>query len=72
LFEGYASLVQPVTRAAIGSVILADPDDDVVLGVAVAGVGRAIVSRDAHLLETGAFRGIPIITPTAAVTRETV
>ena len=69
LFEGYAALVRLVTPADIGPVILADPDDDMVLATAVAGGAEAIVSGDAHLLGIGEFRGIPIITPAAAAGR---
>ena len=69
LFEGYAALVQLVVPADIGPVILADPDDDIVLATAVAGGADAIVSGDAHLLGIGEFRGVPIITPAAAVSR---
>lgn len=69
LFEGYAALVQLVVPADIGPVILADPDDDIVLATAVAGDVDAIVSGDAHLLGIGDFRGMPIITPAAAVNR---
>jgi putative PIN family toxin of toxin-antitoxin system len=69
LFDGYATLVRLVAPAAIGPVILADPDDDIVLATAVAGDAEAIVSGDAHLLRIGEFRGIPIITPAAAVSR---
>jgi putative PIN family toxin of toxin-antitoxin system len=69
LFDGYATLVRLVAPASIGPVILADPDDDIVLATAVAGDAEAIVSGDAHLLGIGEFRGIPIITPAAAVSR---
>ena len=69
LFEGYAALVQLVVPADTGPVILADPDDDIVLATAVAGDVDAIVSGDAHLLGIGEFRGMPIITPAAAVNR---
>jgi len=69
LFEGYAALVELVDPADIGPVILADPDDDIVLATAVAGGADAIVSGDAHLLGIGEFRGMPIITPAAAVSR---
>ena len=69
LFEGYAALVQLVVPAVIGPVILADPDDDIVLATAVAGNADAIVSGDAHLLGIGEFRGMPIVTPAAAVSR---
>jgi putative PIN family toxin of toxin-antitoxin system len=69
LFEGYAALVQLVVPAGIGPVILADPDDDIVLATAVAGDAGAIVSGDAHLLGIGEFQGISIVTPSAAVSR---
>jgi uncharacterized protein len=69
LFEGYAALVELVDPANIGPVILADPDDDIVLATAVAGNAAAIVSGDAHLLGIGEFRGMPIVTPAAAVSR---
>jgi len=52
LFEGYAALVQLVVPAGIGPVILADPDDDIVLATAVAGDAGAIVSGDAAVLTT--------------------
>lgn len=69
LFDGYATLVRLVAPAAISPVILADPDDDIVLATAVAGDAEAIVSGDAHLLGIGEFRGIPIVTPAVAVRR---
>jgi len=69
LFEGYAALVQLVVPAVIGPVILADPDDHIVLATAVACGADVIVSGDAHLLGTGEFQGIPIVTPSAAVSR---
>jgi putative PIN family toxin of toxin-antitoxin system len=69
LFEGYAALVQLVVPADIGPVIIADPDDDIVLATAAPGDVDAIVSGDAHLLGIGEFRGMPIITPAAAVNR---
>ncbi len=69
LFEGYAALVQLVVPTDIGPVILADPDDDMVLATAVAGGADAIVSGDAHLLAIVAFRGILVITSAAAVSR---
>jgi putative PIN family toxin of toxin-antitoxin system len=69
LFEGYAALVRLVDPAEIGPVILADPDDDIVLATAVGGSADAIVSGDDHLLGIGEFRGISIVTPAAAVSR---
>ena len=58
-----------VVPTDIGPVILADPDDDIVLATAVAGGADAIVSGDAHLLWIGEFRGMPIVTPAAEVRR---
>jgi len=69
LFEGYAALVQIVVPVLIGPVILADPDDDIVLATAVGGGAEIIVSGDTHLLGIGEFRGISIVTPAAAVSR---
>ena len=69
LFEGYAALVNLVVPTVIGPVILADPDDDIVLATAVAGGAEAIVSGDAHLVGIGEFHGIPVITPAEAVNR---
>ena len=69
LFEGYAALVQLVVPAEIGPIILADPDDDIVVATAVGGDADAIVSGDSHLLAIGVYRGIPIITPATAVRR---
>ena len=69
LFEGYAALVQLVVPAVISPVILADPDDDIVLATAVACGADLIVSGDAHLLGIGEFQGIPVLTPSAAVSR---
>ncbi|MEX0671676.1 MAG: hypothetical protein WD060_14595 [Pirellulales bacterium] len=61
--------MQLVVPADIGPVILADPDVDIVVATAVAGDANAIVSGDFHLLGIGEFRGMPIITPAAAVSR---
>ena len=69
LFEGYAALVQLVGPAVIGPVILADPDDDIVLATAVACGADLIVSGGAHLLRIGEFQGISVLTPSAAVSR---
>ena len=69
LFEGYAALVPLVVPAVIGPVILADPDDDIVLATAVACGADVIVSGDAHLVGIGEFQGIPIVTPSEAVSR---
>lgn len=43
-----------------GSVV--DPDDEMILACALEGQADYIVSGDTHLLEVGAFAGIPILT----------
>jgi len=59
--------VELVVPADSAAVVLADPDDDIVLATAVAGGAYAIGSGDAHLLGIGEFRGMPIVTPAAAL-----
>lgn len=53
-------LPQPVCR---------DPDDDVVLALAVAAQADMIVSGDDDLLALGDYQGIPIIAPAQALQR---
>jgi len=69
LFDGYAALVQIVVPAEIGAVVLDDSDDDMVLATAVAANADMLVSGDSHLLAVGEFRGIPVITASAAARR---
>jgi predicted nucleic acid-binding protein len=52
-------LIEPVV---IEPVIIADPDDDVVLACAIAARAEAIVSGDNHLLDLKQYEGIPILT----------
>jgi predicted nucleic acid-binding protein len=59
--------VELVVPADNGPVVLADPDDDIVLATPVAGGADAIGLGDAHLLGIGEFRGMPIVTPAAAL-----
>jgi len=53
-------LVEPVALAAR---VCRDPDDDVVLGTAVAAGADAIVTGDRDLLDIGTFEGIRILSP---------
>ena len=58
LYAHFAVVVEP---AEIPPVIVADPDDDMVLACAIAAQANLIVSGDAHLLDLGAYQSIPIM-----------
>ena len=62
LVMGYAALAWLIEPAAIAPVIIADPDDDVVLACAVAARAEAIVSGDKHLRDLKQYEGMPILT----------
>ena len=49
--------------------MLDNSDDDMVLATAVAANADMLVSGDSHLLAVGEFRGIPVITASAAARR---
>lgn len=49
--------VKPVKK-----IVGEDPDDDVVLGTALAGGAPYVVSGDRHLLDLGRFEGVRIVT----------
>ena len=53
-------VVQPV---ALGAQVCRDPDDDVVLGTAIAGRCDAIVTGDNDLLDLRSYKGIAIVSP---------
>ncbi len=53
-------LVEP---AALGAQVCRDPDDDMVLGTALAGRCAAIVTGDKDLLDMVRYRGIEIVSP---------
>jgi putative PIN family toxin of toxin-antitoxin system len=55
-------VLQPV---ALESQVSCDPDDDVVLGTAIAGGCDAIVTGDRDLLDLATQRGIAFISPRA-------
>ena len=61
LVLGYAALSTLVEPESIEPVVLADPDDDIVLACAVAAQADAVVSGDGHLLELNSYREIPIL-----------
>lgn len=57
--EQIARIVDPERVAGVSR----DPDDDVVLAVAVAGCARAIVTGNQDLLVLEAHQGIPVLSP---------
>jgi predicted nucleic acid-binding protein len=59
-------LIEP---GVIKPVVIADPDDDVVLACAVAARAEAIVSGDKHLIDLTEYEGIPILTPAQLLER---
>lgn len=60
LLRSQVRLVEPV---ALPSTICRDPDDDVVLGTALAAAADVIVTGDRDLLVLGVYEGIRIQTP---------
>ena len=64
----YAALALPV-RPELTPRIASDPDDDVVLGTALAAKADLIVSGDSHLLGLRAYRETLIVTAANAVER---
>ena len=57
--------LEVVEPTALGARVCRDADDDLVLGTAIAGRADAMVTGDRDLLDLGAFRGIPILSPRA-------
>ncbi len=53
-------MVEPV---ALGARVCRDPDDDVVLGTAVAGRCDAIIAGGKDLLDLASYRDIAIVSP---------
>ncbi len=58
----YIRQSEVVVPKRIGRVVLADRDDDVVLGTAVAAGASHIITGDRHLLSLKEFQGIKIVT----------
>jgi putative PIN family toxin of toxin-antitoxin system len=68
IVDRYAELAKMV-RPEPTTQISADPDDDVVLGTALAAKADLIVSGDSHLLTLKTYQSISIMTPAAALDR---
>lgn len=60
LVDGYAALTQ-VVRPTPTPRIVADPDDDVVIGTALAARADLLVTGDRALLDVGAYQGVRIV-----------
>jgi uncharacterized protein len=69
LLENIANVAQLV-RPRMDIAVSTDPDDNVILGTAVAGNADMIVSGDVrHMLGLGSVEGIPIVGPRDALGR---
>jgi len=60
LVSGYSSLAAVVRPVNVDR-IAPDPDDDVVIGTALAASAERVVTGDHGLLSIGAYRGVQII-----------
>lgn len=69
LVDRYAALVTLAPAASIAPNLTADPDDDAVLGCALAAGADLVVSGDHALLNLKHYHGIPIVSPRAAAER---
>lgn len=66
LVDGYAELTQLV-RPAPTPRIVADPDDDVVIGTALAARADLLITGDRGLLDVGAYQAVRIARVTEAL-----
>lgn len=66
LVDGYAALTR-VVRPLPTPRIVADPDDDVVIGTALAAHADLLVTGDRGLHDVGTYQGIRIVTVAAAI-----
>ena len=66
LVDGYAELAQ-VMRPTPTPRIVSDPDDDVVIGTALAARADLLVTGDRGLLDVGAYQGVRIVSVAEAL-----
>ncbi len=66
LIDGYASLALLVHAQSVPR-IASDPDDDVVLGTALAAGAEMIVTGDKPLLLVAAYQGVKLVRVTEAI-----
>jgi putative PIN family toxin of toxin-antitoxin system len=67
LVQDYARIAEFVEPDRLDAPASRDPDDDDVLACALAARADFIVSGDRDLLELGAFRNVPILSPADAL-----
>lgn len=66
LVDGYTELAQLV-RPTPTPRIVSDPDDDVVIGTALAARANLLVTGDRGLLDVGAYQGVRIVSMTEVI-----
>jgi uncharacterized protein len=64
-YAAYAEIVRPVATPRVAP----DPDDDVVLGTALAANAEMVVTGDGPFLSVGRWRDIGVVTVVDALTR---
>jgi putative PIN family toxin of toxin-antitoxin system len=63
LMESLLSVVEVIQDLPIESVVERDPDDDKIVGCALAAQAEWIVSGDDHLLSLQRYKGVSMVTP---------
>ncbi len=69
LMSKYLAIAVMVVPAIIPPPVIADPDEDIVLGAGVTAGADAVVTGDYDLLQLVSFRNIEIVTPAQLVAR---
>jgi putative PIN family toxin of toxin-antitoxin system len=69
--DRYAAIAQLIAPATIAPTVIGDPDDDHLLGCALAAPAELIVTRDIQLLNLKHFQRIPIVLAAEAIKRIT-
>ncbi len=67
VLSDYVEVLELVEPTTVPRVVLADPDDDRVIAVALAAHADLIVSGDSDLLNIASYEGIPIVTAARAI-----
>jgi putative PIN family toxin of toxin-antitoxin system len=60
LATGYGALAAPIRAQPASGAVPDDPDDDHVVGCAIAAAASWIISGDSHLLRIGDYQGVQI------------